>query len=51
LQLQRLQNQAQAQQVLNAFAGDPYKLDGDKDGIACESLPYGLMTQYDLRLF
>jgi micrococcal nuclease len=31
--------QAQAQQVLNAFAGDPYKLDGDKDGIACESLP------------
>jgi micrococcal nuclease len=31
--------QAEAQRVLDAFAGDPYKLDGDKDGKACESLP------------
>ncbi|WOD42024.1 thermonuclease family protein [Nodosilinea sp. E11] len=28
----------QAQAVLNAFPGDPHRLDGDKDGIACESL-------------
>ncbi len=31
--------QAEAQRVLDAFAGDPHKLDGDKDRIACESLP------------
>ena len=31
--------QAAAQQVLNAFSGDPHRLDGDNDGIACESLP------------
>jgi micrococcal nuclease len=31
--------QAEAQQLLNAFAGDPHRLDGDNDGIACESLP------------
>jgi micrococcal nuclease len=31
-------SQAQAQQVLNAFPGDPFKLDRDRDGIACESL-------------
>jgi micrococcal nuclease len=31
--------QAEAQQVLDAFPGDPYKLDGNKDGKACESLP------------
>jgi micrococcal nuclease len=31
--------QSEAQQVLDAFPGDPYKLDGDKDGVACESLP------------
>lgn len=31
--------QAEAQRVFDAFPGDPYKLDGDKDGIACESLP------------
>ena len=31
--------QAEAQQVLNAFSGDPHRLDGDNDGIACESLP------------
>lgn len=30
--------QAQAQQVLNAFAGDKFRLDGDNDGVACESL-------------
>lgn len=31
--------QAQAQAVLNAFPGDPHRLDGDRDGVACESLP------------
>lgn len=31
--------QAAAQQVLNAFTGDPHRLDGDEDGVACESLP------------
>ena len=31
--------QAQAQQVLNSFPGDPHRLDGDNDGVACESLP------------
>lgn len=31
--------QTQAQQVLKAFLGDKFKLDGDSDGIACESLP------------
>jgi hypothetical protein len=28
--------QQEAQRVLDAFAGDPHKLDRDKDGIACE---------------
>ncbi len=31
--------QIQAQQVLNAFGKDKYRLDGDKDGVVCESLP------------
>lgn len=31
--------QAEAQRVLNAFPGDPFRLDGDKDGVACQSLP------------
>lgn len=31
--------QAQAQRVLLAYPGDPHRLDRDKDGIACESLP------------
>lgn len=31
--------QAQAQRVLEAVAGDPHRLDGDRDGVACESLP------------
>jgi hypothetical protein len=31
--------QAEAQRVLNAFPHDPFRLDGDKDGVACESLP------------
>lgn len=31
--------QAQAQQVLNAHPGDPYGLDRDRDGVACEALP------------
>jgi excalibur calcium-binding domain-containing protein len=39
-------NQAEAQEYL--LAGDPYRLDGDDDGIACESLPcpcsYGTTT-------
>lgn len=30
---------AAAQRVLEAFDGDPFKLDRDKDGIACETLP------------
>lgn len=30
--------QAQAQQVLAAFPGDKFKLDGDNDGVACEGL-------------
>ncbi|WP_009631551.1 thermonuclease family protein [Synechocystis sp. PCC 7509] len=30
--------QAQAQQVLKAFPGDKFRLDGDSDGVACESL-------------
>lgn len=36
------QNAAQA--VLEAFEGDPFRLDGDKDGIACESLPKAKLT-------
>lgn len=31
--------QDQAQQVLDETPGDPHRLDGDDDGIACESLP------------
>jgi len=31
--------QAQAQQVLDESTGDPYRLDRDGDGVACESLP------------
>lgn len=31
--------QGEAQRVLEAFPGDPFKLDNDKDGVACESLP------------
>jgi competence protein ComEC len=31
--------QAQAQACLEAYPGDPFNLDGDDDGIACESLP------------
>lgn len=31
--------QASAQRILNSTPGDPYKLDRDHDGIACESLP------------
>jgi micrococcal nuclease len=31
--------QADAQRVLEAFPGDPHRLDGDDDGQACESLP------------
>jgi len=30
--------QAQAQQVLTAFSRDRFRLDGDSDGVACESL-------------
>jgi len=32
-------NRAAAQDWLNAYAGDPDGLDGDQDGLACESLP------------
>ena len=31
--------QASAQRVFDSIPGDPYKLDFDKDGVACESLP------------
>ncbi|SEP15787.1 micrococcal nuclease [Halogranum amylolyticum] len=31
--------QNQAQQVLDGSSGDPHRLDGDGDGVACESLP------------
>ncbi|GFE71914.1 excalibur calcium-binding domain-containing protein [Chroococcus sp. FPU101] len=31
--------QAEAQRVLEAFLNDRFRLDGDKDGVACESLP------------
>lgn len=31
--------QAQAQQVLEMTTGDPHRLDGDHDGVACERLP------------
>lgn len=31
--------QAEAQRVLEAFPNDRFRLDGDKDGVACESLP------------
>lgn len=31
--------QEQAQKVLEDTSGDPYRLDGDDDGVACESLP------------
>ena len=30
--------QAEAQRMLNAYPGDPFRLDRDHDGIACESL-------------
>ena len=30
--------QAEAQKIFNAYPGDPFKLDRDRDGIACESL-------------
>ena len=30
--------QAEAQRVLEAYPGDPFKLDRDKDSIACETL-------------
>jgi hypothetical protein len=33
-----LQAEARAEAVLNAFPGDPHRLDGDDDGIPCESL-------------
>jgi hypothetical protein len=31
--------QAEAQTVLKAFPSDPHKLDRNKDGIACQTLP------------
>lgn len=33
------QTQAEAQRVFEAFAGDPFRLDGDNDGQVCEALP------------
>ncbi|MBD2465872.1 excalibur calcium-binding domain-containing protein [Oscillatoria sp. FACHB-1407] len=31
--------QAEAQRMLNRDRRDPHRLDGDRDGLACESLP------------
>lgn len=31
-------SQQEAQQVLEAFSGDPHRLDGDGNGVACQSL-------------
>ena len=36
---QDFQTQAEAQRVFEAFPGDPFRLDGDKDGRVCERLP------------
>lgn len=36
---QDFQTQAEAQRVFEAFAGDPFRLDGDHDGGVCEALP------------
>ncbi len=36
--------QEEAQAVLEAFPDDRYRLDGDGNGIACESLPRGKKT-------
>ena len=36
--------QEEAQRVLEAFNGDPHKLDGDGNGLACESLARGNKT-------
>lgn len=33
------ETQAQAQRVLNALPNDPFDIDRDHDGLACESLP------------
>lgn len=33
------ETQEQAQYVLEDTAGDPYRLDADSDGVACETLP------------
>ena len=33
------ETQAQAQEVLDAISDDPFYLDGDMDGLACERLP------------
>jgi hypothetical protein len=33
------QHQKDAQTVLEAFPNDPFKLDRNKDGVACEGLP------------
>jgi hypothetical protein len=30
---------AEAQACLEAYPSDPFNLDGDNDGVACESLP------------
>lgn len=40
LDCKNFQYQEDAQAALDATPGDPYHLDDDKDGIACESLPH-----------
>jgi len=34
--------QPEAQAILDTYPGDPHRLDGDNDGIACEALPSSL---------
>ena len=41
--------QEEAQRVLDAFDDDPYKLDGDGNGLACESLARGNKTNTNNR--
>lgn len=33
------ETQAEAQRILDSTPGDPYQLDRNSDGVACESLP------------
>src|SRR4051794_19063853 len=39
LDCNRFSTQREAQNFLNSIPGDPFNLDGDGDGVACELLP------------